>query len=115
MNSGLIIAYAADLYRLVTLRPIKNNGNDQLHFQYIYTDDTLRQKLNIKLDHRSEMFQSLFQALDDVELRFQGISYESSGNVLLNFVFRSTSLCAECGLRHVPFDYSCKWSYQTVY
>jgi hypothetical protein len=35
----------------------------------------LRKKFNIKLDHRSEMFQSLFHALNDVELRFQGISF----------------------------------------
>jgi hypothetical protein len=72
LNSGLIIAYAADFYRLVTLRKITNDGNDQLHYQHIYIDNILRQKLNIKLDHRSEMFQSLFQALNDVELDFKG-------------------------------------------
>ncbi len=73
LNAGLVIGYAADLYRLVTLRPITNHGDDQRHYQEIYIDDILRQKLNIKLDHRSEIFQNLYQALNDVELRFKGI------------------------------------------
>ena len=100
MNAGLVIAYAADLYRLVTLRPIANNGDDQLHYQKIYIDDTLRQTLNIKLDHRSELFQSLFQALDDVELRFKGISCSEMEMLYNNdsIFLRTRGLCAECSL-----------------
>ena len=80
LNSGLIIAYAADFYRLLTLRTIANDGNDQLHYQNIYIDDVLRQKLNIKLDHWSEMFQNLHQAFNDVELRFKGIFIHYDSN-----------------------------------
>ena len=72
MNSGLIIGYAPDFYRLVAHQPIANNDNDQLHYQKIYIDDNLRQKFNITLDHRSEIFQSLFMAEKDIELRFTG-------------------------------------------
>lgn len=51
---------------------IENDDDDQLFYTKIFLDEKKRQELNIKLDHRSELFQNLNGATSDVELRFMG-------------------------------------------
>lgn len=63
LNSGGIIGYAADLYEIVTTSEIKDQDDDQLFYTKIYLDLELREKHNIRLDHRSEIFQNLYGAL----------------------------------------------------
>ena len=72
LNSGLFIGYAADLYRLATHAAYPADGNDQVYYAQIYVDERLRRELDMKLDHRAELFQNLFMAQADIELRFSG-------------------------------------------
>lgn len=59
LNSGLYMGYAPEIYKLLTYRPIKDEDDDQLYFTEAYLDETLRDNLNFKLDHTSEIFQNL--------------------------------------------------------
>lgn len=58
LNSGLFIGYAADINALLA-EPIKNKDDDQQYYTKAFLDEELRTKLNIKLDHKSEVFQNL--------------------------------------------------------
>ncbi|GLH02834.1 Glycosyltransferase 25 family member [Gryllus bimaculatus] len=59
LNSGGFIGYASQLYDIITSAEIKNTDDDQLFFTKIYLNEELREKFNIKLDHRSTIFQNL--------------------------------------------------------
>ncbi|XP_033224283.1 procollagen-lysine,2-oxoglutarate 5-dioxygenase isoform X1 [Belonocnema kinseyi] len=72
LNSGGIIGFATDLYSILSYREIEDSDDDQLFFTHIYLDPELREKHKIKLDHKSEIFQNLYGAVADVELRFKG-------------------------------------------
>lgn len=67
------MGYAPELYKILTDAEIANDDDDQLYYTKIFLDEKKRQELNIKLDHRSEIFQNLNGAISDVELRFIGI------------------------------------------
>lgn len=75
MNSGLFIGYAPELYQILNSGEITNTDDDQLYYTKVYLDEKKRQELNIKLDHRSELFQNLNGATSDVELRFIGMLF----------------------------------------
>lgn len=62
LNSGMFIGVAADVYELLK-SPIKNTDDDQLFFTRAYLDKEVREKLNIKLDHMSDIFQNLHGAV----------------------------------------------------
>lgn len=72
LNSGLFMGYAPELYQIVTDSKIANDDDDQLYYTKIFLDKAKRKQLNIKLDHKAEIFQNLNGALTDVELRFIG-------------------------------------------
>ncbi|XP_066581047.1 procollagen-lysine,2-oxoglutarate 5-dioxygenase [Prorops nasuta] len=72
LNSGLFMGYASEIYGILTLTPIKDTGDDQLFYSKVYVDEELREKFQIKLDHKSEIFQNLYGTVADVELRFKG-------------------------------------------
>ncbi|XP_062612335.1 multifunctional procollagen lysine hydroxylase and glycosyltransferase LH3-like [Saccostrea cucullata] len=71
LNSGGYIGYAKDLYEIITHRDIKDTDDDQLYFTNIFLDKTLRKKWNMKLDVKSDLFQNLNGALDDVTIKFK--------------------------------------------
>lgn len=58
LNSGMFIGVAADIYEILK-SPIKNTEDDQLYFTRAYLDKEVREKLKIKLDHVSDIFQNL--------------------------------------------------------
>lgn len=64
LNSGMFIGYAADIYEILKT-PIKNTDDDQLFYTRAYLDKNIREKLKIKLDHRSEIFQNLHGAIGE--------------------------------------------------
>ncbi len=66
------MGYAPELYKILNSGEIANDDDDQLFYTKVFLDEKKRQELNIKLDHRSELFQNLNGALSDVELRFIG-------------------------------------------
>ncbi|XP_076236667.1 procollagen lysyl hydroxylase [Calliopsis andreniformis] len=72
LNSGGFIGYASDIYAVLTYAPIKNKDDDQLFYTRAYLDEKLRESHQIKLDHKSEIFQNLYGAVADVELKFEG-------------------------------------------
>ncbi|XP_054009537.1 procollagen-lysine,2-oxoglutarate 5-dioxygenase [Hylaeus anthracinus] len=72
LNSGGFIGYASDVYAILTYSPIKNKDDDQLFYTKAYLDEKLRERHQIKLDHKSEIFQNLYGAVADVELKFVG-------------------------------------------
>ncbi|KAL6433068.1 hypothetical protein ACFW04_006388 [Cataglyphis niger] len=71
LNSGGFIGYASDIYEILKKTSIKDDDDDQLFYTNIYLQDALRIRHKIKLDHKSEIFQTLYGAVDDVELKFK--------------------------------------------
>ncbi|XP_034185408.2 procollagen lysyl hydroxylase [Osmia lignaria lignaria] len=72
LNSGGFIGYASDVHAILTYSPLKNEDDDQLFYTMAYLDEKLREQHKIKLDHKSEIFQNLYGAVADVELKFEG-------------------------------------------
>lgn len=55
------IGYADAIYAMLELdKSLENTADDQLFYTKIYLDETKRNSLNIKLDHKAEIFQNLF-------------------------------------------------------
>lgn len=59
LNSGGFIGYASTLFDIVNQTKIDNLDDDQLYYTQIYLKESLRKHLNIKLDHKSTLFQNL--------------------------------------------------------
>ncbi|XP_078044009.1 procollagen lysyl hydroxylase isoform X5 [Augochlora pura] len=72
LNSGGFIGYFSDIYDILHYAAIEDTDDDQLFFTKVYLDEKLREKHNIKLDHKSDIFHSLYAAVADVELKFEG-------------------------------------------
>ncbi|VDO09861.1 unnamed protein product [Rodentolepis nana] len=70
LNSGSFVGPVADIYELVTHSPIANEDDDQLYYTNIFLDSELREKYDIALDTRSELFQNLNGALEDVKIGY---------------------------------------------
>ncbi|XP_017885394.2 procollagen-lysine,2-oxoglutarate 5-dioxygenase, partial [Ceratina calcarata] len=87
LNSGGFIGYASDIYALLTHTPIKDKEDDQLFYTLLYLDETMRDRHKIKLDHKSDIFQNLYGAVADVELKF-----ESGKASLVNTVYKTEPL-----------------------
>ncbi|KAL4090405.1 hypothetical protein QTP88_025251 [Uroleucon formosanum] len=75
INSGGIIGYASQLYKLLSEKPIKNLADDQLHLTNLYLNTDLREKFNIKLDNYAKLFQNIYLAEDDIKLKLVNKSY----------------------------------------
>ncbi|XP_017754981.1 PREDICTED: procollagen-lysine,2-oxoglutarate 5-dioxygenase 1 isoform X1 [Eufriesea mexicana] len=71
LNSGGFIGYASDIYAVLTYAPIENTADDQLFYTWAYLDEE-KERHNIMLDHKSVIFQNLYGAVADVELKFEG-------------------------------------------
>lgn len=65
----LLAGYASDVYEMIQT-PIKNKDDDQLYFTKAFLDSNLRNKLKIKLDYESEIFQNLNGAMADVRVAY---------------------------------------------
>lgn len=63
LNSGGFIGYASDIYEILDTAQIKNEDDDQLFYTNVYLNEELRTRHNIKLDHKSEIFQNLYSAV----------------------------------------------------
>ena len=72
LNSGFYIGYLKEVLSLVTHilenHNITSKSNDQYHFSLVYANDELRQKFNIKLDHKSEIVFNIFHANHEGEM-----------------------------------------------
>ena len=70
LNSGGFIGYASTLFDIVNQTKINNLDDDQLFYTEIYLNESLRKHLNIKLDHKSVLFQNLNGASGELQLKF---------------------------------------------
>ncbi|XP_055326484.1 procollagen-lysine,2-oxoglutarate 5-dioxygenase isoform X2 [Sitodiplosis mosellana] len=69
LNSGLFMGYASNVYEMLSI-PVKNKDDDQLYYTKAFLDASIRKKLQIKLDHESEIFQNLNGASGDVRVQY---------------------------------------------
>ncbi|GLV38762.1 procollagen lysyl hydroxylase [Carabus blaptoides fortunei] len=100
LNSGAFIAYAPELYDILTYEELADDGDDQLYYTKIYLDENKREKLKFKLDYTSQIFQNLYGALDDVELQF-----DDKEAYLENVAYTTRPLILHGnGLSKVPFN-----------
>lgn len=84
LNSGGFIGFCDSVNTMLNSgESIEDIDDDQLFYSKIYVDVQTRSSLNIKLDHRAEIFQNLFGAIDDVHLLNVGNKYELS-NIKFN-------------------------------
>ncbi|CAB1416209.1 unnamed protein product [Pleuronectes platessa] len=70
LNSGGIIGSAPYINRMVSQWDLHDNDDDQLFYTKIYVDPLQRQRLNMTLDHKCQIFQNLNGAVDEVLLKF---------------------------------------------
>uniref|UniRef100_A0A8C2PXI8 procollagen-lysine 5-dioxygenase n=1 Tax=Cyprinus carpio TaxID=7962 RepID=A0A8C2PXI8_CYPCA len=66
LNSGGIIGYAPYIQKIVNQWDLHDNDDDQLFYTKIYVDPLQRERLNMTLDHKCEIFQNLNGALGDI-------------------------------------------------
>lgn len=59
LNSGMYMGYLPEILELLNREVIEDKGDDQLFFTKAYLDEEFRNKLQIKLDHQSEIFQNI--------------------------------------------------------
>ncbi|XP_040535322.1 procollagen-lysine,2-oxoglutarate 5-dioxygenase 2 isoform X2 [Gallus gallus] len=71
LNSGGFIGYAPYINRIVQQWNLQDNDDDQLFYTKIYVDPLARERLNITLDHKCAIFQTLNGAVDEVHLIFE--------------------------------------------
>uniref|UniRef100_A0A915KFH2 PLOD1-3-like GT domain-containing protein n=1 Tax=Romanomermis culicivorax TaxID=13658 RepID=A0A915KFH2_ROMCU len=69
LNSGMFIGYVVDLQKLLSYDPKVDFGDDdQLYYTKAFLDESLRNRLNIKLDHLSTLFQNLNGVNEEVDI-----------------------------------------------
>ncbi|KAI5096160.1 procollagen-lysine,2-oxoglutarate 5-dioxygenase 3 precursor, partial [Silurus meridionalis] len=71
LNSGGFIGYAPEIYAIVNQWKHRDNDDDQLYYTRIYLNKEQRVKFNITLDHKSQIFQNLNGAIEEVVLKFE--------------------------------------------
>uniref|UniRef100_A0A9L9PXC2 Procollagen-lysine,2-oxoglutarate 5-dioxygenase 2 n=1 Tax=Homo sapiens TaxID=9606 RepID=A0A9L9PXC2_HUMAN len=71
LNSGGFIGYAPYVNRIVQQWNLQDNDDDQLFYTKVYIDPLKREAINITLDHKCKIFQTLNGAVDEVVLKFE--------------------------------------------
>ncbi|XP_029471734.1 procollagen-lysine,2-oxoglutarate 5-dioxygenase 2 isoform X2 [Rhinatrema bivittatum] len=71
LNSGGFIGYVSHINQIVQQWNLQDNDDDQLFYTKIYIDQLQRERINITLDHKCTIFQSLNGAVDEVSLIFE--------------------------------------------
>ncbi|XP_040182027.1 procollagen-lysine,2-oxoglutarate 5-dioxygenase 1 [Rana temporaria] len=71
LGSAAFIGYAPYLHKLVADWDGADEDSDQLYYTKIFLDPVKREKINITLDHRCRIFQSLHGSVGDVVMKFE--------------------------------------------
>ncbi|XP_068611873.1 multifunctional procollagen lysine hydroxylase and glycosyltransferase LH3-like [Brachionichthys hirsutus] len=71
LNSGGFLGFSPELSSIVQHWKYRDDDDDQLFYTKVYLDKTKRTKFNMTLDHRSQIFQNLNGAVDEVVLKFE--------------------------------------------
>ncbi|XP_073481994.1 procollagen-lysine,2-oxoglutarate 5-dioxygenase 2 isoform X1 [Aquarana catesbeiana] len=72
LNSGGFIGYVPNIQHIVQQWTLQDNDDDQLFYTKVYLDVLQRERINITLDHKSQIFQNLNGAVDEVVVYFDG-------------------------------------------
>uniref|UniRef100_A0A8C2ANN7 procollagen-lysine 5-dioxygenase n=1 Tax=Cyprinus carpio TaxID=7962 RepID=A0A8C2ANN7_CYPCA len=65
LNSGGFIGYTRYIQKIVNQWDLHDNDDDQLFYTKVYVDPLQREKLNMTLDHKCEIFQNLNGAVGE--------------------------------------------------
>lgn len=68
LNSGLFMGYTTEIWQLLNHEVVSNEDDDQLFFTKAYLNEILREKLAFQLDHKSQIFQNLNGAINEVHV-----------------------------------------------
>lgn len=68
LNSGMFMGYAANIWKILESANIKDTEDDQLFYTTAFLDKKLRDENQIKLDHKSVLFQNLNGNVGDVSV-----------------------------------------------
>ncbi|KAG5672352.1 hypothetical protein PVAND_002485 [Polypedilum vanderplanki] len=68
LNSGMFIGYAKNVYNILSYTDIKDTEDDQLFYTHVYLNEKMRNENNIKLDHKSAIFQNLNGNIGDISV-----------------------------------------------
>ncbi|XP_070802471.1 procollagen-lysine,2-oxoglutarate 5-dioxygenase 2 [Pituophis catenifer annectens] len=71
LNSGGFIGYSPNVNDIVQQWDLQDSDDDQLFYTKIYIDPLKRERINITLDHKCNIFQTLNGAVDEVLLKFE--------------------------------------------
>ncbi|XP_062988217.1 procollagen-lysine,2-oxoglutarate 5-dioxygenase 2 isoform X2 [Elgaria multicarinata webbii] len=71
LNAGGFIGYSPFVNSIVQQWNLQDNDDDQLFYTKIYIDPLKRERINITLDHKCNIFQTLNGAVDEVLLKFE--------------------------------------------
>ncbi|CAI5775655.1 procollagen-lysine,2-oxoglutarate 5-dioxygenase 2 isoform X2 [Podarcis lilfordi] len=71
LNAGGFIGYSPAVNSIVQQWNLQDNDDDQLFYTKIYIDQLKRERINITLDHKCNIFQTLNGAVDEVLLKFE--------------------------------------------
>jgi hypothetical protein len=69
------------VYKIVTSSAVANDNDDQLFYTKVYLNEELRNKLQIKLDHRADIFQNLNGAVGELLYPFKTLKALYEGNL----------------------------------
>uniref|UniRef100_A0A8C2GP01 procollagen-lysine 5-dioxygenase n=1 Tax=Cyprinus carpio TaxID=7962 RepID=A0A8C2GP01_CYPCA len=84
LNSGGFIGYTRYIQKIVNQWDLHDNDDDQLFYTKVYVDPLQREKLNMTLDHKCEIFQNLNGAV--VNNHFFFLLYIIYFNYLANYI-----------------------------
>ncbi|KAJ7324812.1 hypothetical protein JRQ81_017832 [Phrynocephalus forsythii] len=71
LNAGGFIGYSSSVNSIVQQWNLQDNDDDQLFYTKVYIDPLKREHINITLDHKCNIFQTLNGAIDEVHLKFE--------------------------------------------
>ncbi|XP_028587057.2 procollagen-lysine,2-oxoglutarate 5-dioxygenase 2 isoform X2 [Podarcis muralis] len=71
LNAGGFIGYSPAVNSIVQQWNLQDNDDDQLFYTKVYIDQLKRERINITLDHKCNIFQTLNGAVDEVLLKFE--------------------------------------------
>ncbi|KAJ8961212.1 hypothetical protein NQ318_008895 [Aromia moschata] len=64
----MYMGYIPEVLKLLEREPIEDTADDQLYFTMAYLDEDFRNEIEMKLDHKSEIFQNIYGVEMDLDL-----------------------------------------------
>ncbi|TMW41456.1 hypothetical protein DOY81_013463, partial [Sarcophaga bullata] len=100
LNSGAFIGYV--LKCGFNRNTIEDTADDQLYYTKVFLNEEMRQKLDMKLDTTSTLFQNLNGAKDDVKL---DVDLDTNKGLLKNINFLTTPSIIQAQAKQKDVDY----------